>query len=127
MPTAMNLATPTFMALGVAALALMLSVIVGVKKLASHDDHDDHQVIYAGHHGHHRRRREIDDAMPYQGWPEYVPKAEDPSRVIWDSHFLKPRDDGLVALYQRVCCARAFVHCPSDDASPAAKEAACGL
>ncbi|CAF4869375.1 unnamed protein product [Pieris macdunnoughi] len=61
----------TMKALAVSALALMLSAIVGVKKLTSHDDHDDHQVIYAGHHGHHRRRREITTPLPYQGWTEY--------------------------------------------------------
>lgn len=58
-------------ALAVSALALMLSAIVGVKKLASHDDHEDHQVIYAGHHGHHRKRRHIETPLPYQGWTEY--------------------------------------------------------
>lgn len=53
-------------------LALMLAAIVGVKKLASHDDHhEDHQVIYAGHHGHHRRRRDLDTPLPYKGWKNY--------------------------------------------------------
>ncbi|XP_013165292.1 PREDICTED: uncharacterized protein LOC106116097 [Papilio xuthus] len=60
----------TMKALAVSALALMLSAIVGVKKLASHDDHDDHQVIYAGH-GHHRKRRDIDTPLPYRGWTQY--------------------------------------------------------
>ncbi|XP_049880880.1 uncharacterized protein LOC126377222 [Pectinophora gossypiella] len=61
----------TMKALALSALALMLSAIVGVKKLASHDDHDDHQVIYAGRHGHHRRRRDLDTPLPYKGWKEY--------------------------------------------------------
>ncbi|XP_050357357.1 uncharacterized protein LOC126778052 [Nymphalis io] len=61
----------TMKALAVSALALMLSAVVGIKKLTSHDDHDDHQVIYAGHHGHHRRRRDINTPLPYQGWTEY--------------------------------------------------------
>ncbi|XP_038219434.1 uncharacterized protein LOC119837761 [Zerene cesonia] len=60
----------TMKALAVSALALMLSAIVGVKKLTAHDDHDDHQVIYAGH-GHHRRRRELHTPLPYRGWTEY--------------------------------------------------------
>ncbi|XP_014355412.2 uncharacterized protein LOC106708415 [Papilio machaon] len=60
----------TMKALAVSALALMLSAIVGVKKLASNDDHDDHQVIYAGH-GHHRKRRDIDTPLPYRGWTQY--------------------------------------------------------
>ncbi|KPJ20275.1 hypothetical protein RR48_04873 [Papilio machaon] len=60
----------TMKALAVSALALMLSAIVGVKKLASSDDHDDHQVIYAGH-GHHRKRRDIDTPLPYRGWTQY--------------------------------------------------------
>ncbi|XP_075986660.1 osiris 5 [Anticarsia gemmatalis] len=59
----------TMKALAVSALALMLSAIVGVKKLASHDGHDDHQVIYAGH-GHHRRRRDV-TPLPYRGWTHY--------------------------------------------------------
>ncbi|XP_048001478.1 uncharacterized protein LOC125238246 [Leguminivora glycinivorella] len=56
----------TMKALAASALALMLSAIIGVKKLTSHDDHEDHQVIYAGHHGHHRRKRET--PLPYRGW-----------------------------------------------------------
>ncbi|CAK1541112.1 unnamed protein product [Leptosia nina] len=60
----------TMKALAVSALALMLSAIVGVKKLTSHDEHDDHQVIYAGH-GHHRRRRQVETPLPYQGWIKY--------------------------------------------------------
>ncbi|XP_063389330.1 uncharacterized protein LOC134675099 [Cydia fagiglandana] len=59
----------TMKALAASALALMLSAIVGVKKLASHDDHEDHQVIYAGHHGHHRRKREA--PLPYRGWAKH--------------------------------------------------------
>ncbi|XP_037876593.1 uncharacterized protein LOC110385178 [Bombyx mori] len=64
----------TMKALAASALALMLSAIVGVKKLTSHDDHDDHQVIYAGHHGHHRRRREA-TPLPYRGW-DFKKKTE---------------------------------------------------
>ncbi|CAK1594306.1 unnamed protein product [Parnassius mnemosyne] len=61
----------TMKALAVSALALMLSAIVGVKKLASSDDHEDHQVIYAGHHGHRRRRDLTDTPLPYRGWTKY--------------------------------------------------------
>ncbi|XP_063541828.1 uncharacterized protein LOC134750554 [Cydia strobilella] len=59
----------TMKALAASALALMLSAIVGVKKMTSHDDHEDHQVIYAGHHGHHRRKREA--PLPYRGWVKH--------------------------------------------------------
>ncbi|XP_072935310.1 uncharacterized protein Osi5 [Epargyreus clarus] len=62
----------TMKALAVSALALMLSAVVGVKKLTSHDDHDEHQVIYAGH-GHHRRRR---SPLPYRGWTQYRDRPE---------------------------------------------------
>ncbi|KAJ2940087.1 hypothetical protein O0L34_g14124 [Tuta absoluta] len=63
----------TAKALSLSALALVLSAIVGVKKMTQHEDHDDHQVIYAdAHHGHHhRRRRELETPLPYQGWREY--------------------------------------------------------
>ncbi|XP_063834627.1 uncharacterized protein LOC135083813 [Ostrinia nubilalis] len=65
----------TMKALAVSAMALLLSAVVGVKKLTSHDDHDDHQVIYAGHHGHHRRRRDLVTPLPYRGWEQYVPRS----------------------------------------------------
>ncbi|XP_018570582.1 uncharacterized protein LOC108910467 [Anoplophora glabripennis] len=56
-------------ALMVSALALMLSIIIGLKKLV-HSDHDDggHTVIHAGH-GHHdyRKKREATD-MAYRAW-----------------------------------------------------------
>lgn len=60
-------------ALMVSALALMLAVIIGLKKLVSHD-HDDggHTVIHATAHGghEHRKKREAAD-MAYQAWNEY--------------------------------------------------------
>lgn len=59
-------------ALMVSALALMLSLIVGLKKLFS-KEHDDggHTVIHAGQ-GHHdyRKKREAAD-MAYHAWEEF--------------------------------------------------------
>lgn len=59
-------------ALMVSALALMLSVIIGLKKLV-HSDHDEgHTVIHAGHgHDHYRKKREAND-MAYHAWKEYL-------------------------------------------------------
>ncbi|XP_023289770.1 uncharacterized protein LOC105703589 [Orussus abietinus] len=59
-------------ALMVSALALMLSLIVAVKKLASgHSDGGGHHVVYAQETGHHhRRKRALDDDLldlPYRG------------------------------------------------------------
>ncbi|KAJ8952315.1 hypothetical protein NQ318_017208 [Aromia moschata] len=61
-------------ALMVSALALMLSIIIGLKKLV-HSDHDDsgHTVIHAspGHGGHeYRKKREAGD-IAYHAWEEY--------------------------------------------------------
>ncbi|XP_023015729.1 uncharacterized protein [Leptinotarsa decemlineata] len=60
-------------ALMVSALALMLSVVIGLKKLVS-SDHDDggHTVIHAGHgHGHEYRKKRDASDMAFQGWEEY--------------------------------------------------------
>ncbi|XP_076759071.1 uncharacterized protein LOC143428233 [Xylocopa sonorina] len=61
-------------ALMVSALALMLSLIVAVKKLTSgHDSGGGHHVVYAqdvGHH-HYRKKRsldELDHDLPYRGY-----------------------------------------------------------
>ncbi|XP_076629843.1 uncharacterized protein LOC143346019 [Colletes latitarsis] len=61
-------------ALMVSAMALMLSMIVAVKKLTSgHDSGGGHHVVYAqdvGHH-HYRKRRspgEVDQDLPYRGY-----------------------------------------------------------
>ncbi|XP_046143126.1 uncharacterized protein LOC114879352 [Osmia bicornis bicornis] len=61
-------------ALMVSALALMLSLIVAVKKLASgHDSGGGHHVVYAqdvGHH-HYRKKRSLgeeDHDLPYRGY-----------------------------------------------------------
>lgn len=58
-------------ALMVSALALMLSLIIGLKKLVHHGHEDSgHHVIHAGHgHGHesYRRKREAAD-MAYKAW-----------------------------------------------------------
>lgn len=62
-------------ALMVSALALMLSLIVAVKKLASgHESGGGHHVVYAqdvGHH-HYRKKRssvgEEDAGLPYRGY-----------------------------------------------------------
>uniref|UniRef100_A0A6P7GDT6 Uncharacterized protein LOC114336180 n=1 Tax=Diabrotica virgifera virgifera TaxID=50390 RepID=A0A6P7GDT6_DIAVI len=59
-------------ALMVSALALMLSVIIGLKKLV-HSDHEEHghTVIHAGGHGHeYRRKREAAD-MAYHAWNKF--------------------------------------------------------
>lgn len=61
-------------ALMVSALALMLSLIVAVKKLAGgHDDHGGHHVVYAQEVGHHhRKKRSFEDIdatqLPYRGY-----------------------------------------------------------
>ncbi|XP_030752909.1 uncharacterized protein LOC115879976 [Sitophilus oryzae] len=58
-------------ALMVSALALMLSVIVGLKKLTHHDDDGGHHVIHASSgHEHYRRRREAAD-MAYRAYQAY--------------------------------------------------------
>ncbi|XP_024880737.1 keratin, type I cytoskeletal 10-like [Temnothorax curvispinosus] len=60
-------------ALMVSALALMLSLIVAVKKLASGGDDHGHHVVYAQEVGHHhRKKRSIEDVdstqLPYRGY-----------------------------------------------------------
>lgn len=62
-------------ALMVSAMALMLSLIVAVKKLAGgHDDHGGgHHVVYAQEVGHHhRKKRSVEDVdstqLPYRGY-----------------------------------------------------------
>ncbi|XP_050304927.1 uncharacterized protein LOC126742325 [Anthonomus grandis grandis] len=59
-------------ALMVSALALMLSIIIGLKKLVHHDDDGGgHHVIHAGHgHEYHRRKREAAE-VAYGGWENY--------------------------------------------------------
>lgn len=59
-------------ALMVSAMALMLSLIIAVKKLAGgHEDHG-HHVVYAQEAHHHRKKRSIDDdeatLLPYRGY-----------------------------------------------------------
>ncbi|CAG9760714.1 unnamed protein product [Ceutorhynchus assimilis] len=63
-------------ALMVSALALMLSIIIGLKKLVHHDDDGGgHHVIHASHGGHeyHRKKREASE-IAYQGWDNYKPQ-----------------------------------------------------
>lgn len=59
-------------ALGVALLALLLSALIGLKKLTeSNQDESSHHVQYVtAHQEHHRLRRGIDDdlPLPYRGW-----------------------------------------------------------
>jgi hypothetical protein len=60
-------------ALMVSAMALMLSLIVAVKKLASGgDDHGGHHVVYAQEVGHHHRKKRsvenVDSTLPYRGY-----------------------------------------------------------
>ncbi|KAL1494621.1 hypothetical protein ABEB36_010191 [Hypothenemus hampei] len=59
-------------ALMVSALALMLSIIIGLKKLVHHDDDGGgHHVIHAGHgHEYHRKKREAVE-LAYRGWEGY--------------------------------------------------------
>lgn len=58
-------------ALMVSALALMLAVIIGLKKLVSSDHEEGHTVIHATAHGHeHRKKREAAE-MAYHAWNEY--------------------------------------------------------
>lgn len=61
-------------ALMVSALALMLSTIIGLKKLvhSGHEEHG-HTVIHASHgHGHeYRKKREAAAEMAYKAWQEY--------------------------------------------------------
>lgn len=71
----------SFFLLQVSALALMLSTILGIKKLASSGHEESgHQVIYAGHHdSHHRKRRSTFDnqiPLPYRGWVEYIKQLQ---------------------------------------------------
>ncbi|GAB1865655.1 Pou class transcription factor 2-like protein [Camponotus japonicus] len=61
-------------ALMVSAMALMLSLIIAVKKLAGGgEDHGGHHVVYAQEVGHHhRKKRSIEDddltLLPYRGY-----------------------------------------------------------
>lgn len=57
-------------ALMVSALALMLSVILGLKKLVHSDHEEGHTVIHAGHgHEYNRKKREASN-MAYQAWQD---------------------------------------------------------
>ncbi|CAO1426529.1 unnamed protein product [Diamesa hyperborea] len=58
-------------ALGVSMMALMLSAIVGLKKLTEGGGDGGHQVHYVSA-DHHRKRREIDNEIPipFRGWVE---------------------------------------------------------
>lgn len=59
-------------ALMVSALALMLAVIIGLKKLVSSDHDEGHTVIHATAHGGHEHRRKREAAeMAYHAWNEY--------------------------------------------------------
>lgn len=60
-------------ALMVSALALMLSLIVAVKKLASgHESGGGHHVVYAqdvGHHHYRKKRSSVgEEDLPYRGY-----------------------------------------------------------
>ncbi|XP_076265914.1 osiris 5 [Rhynchophorus ferrugineus] len=57
-------------ALMVSALALMLSIVIGLKKLTQHDDDGGHHVIHASSHDHYRKKREAND-IAYNSWKEY--------------------------------------------------------
>ncbi|KAK9880007.1 hypothetical protein WA026_008519 [Henosepilachna vigintioctopunctata] len=71
-------------ALFVSALALILSVIIGLKKLVHSDDHDSgHTVIHASHgHGHdhhdYRKKREAAN-IAFRGWESF--KNEEKQRL----------------------------------------------
>lgn len=56
-------------ALMVSALALVLSLVVGMKKM--HSDHDSGPtVVHAGGHEHYRRKREAVE-MAYNAWQKF--------------------------------------------------------
>lgn len=58
-------------ALMVSALALMLSMVIGLKKLvSSHDDEGGHHVIHASHGHEHRRKRDASN-LAYNAWRYY--------------------------------------------------------
>ncbi|EAU78026.2 AGAP012556-PA [Anopheles gambiae str. PEST] len=73
-------------ALGVSMIALLLSAILGLKKLTEHGDHkgrhnDEHFEVHSeDHHGHEggaRKRRSADEEtlasqMAYSGWAQFV-------------------------------------------------------
>ena len=68
-------------ALMISALALMLSLITAVKKLASKDEKDEHHVVYAQEIGHHHRRRSVSGAndpelSPYRGYVDLSANAK---------------------------------------------------
>lgn len=57
-------------ALMVSAVALVLALVVGLKKMHSDDDGGGHTVVHAGHGDYHRKRREASE-MAYKAWEEY--------------------------------------------------------
>lgn len=59
-------------ALMVSAIALVLSLIVGLKKLHHTDDDGGHTVVHAGgSYDHHRKKREASE-MAYNAWQQYM-------------------------------------------------------
>lgn len=63
-------------ALGVALLALLLSALVGVKKLSeSGHDEGSHHVQYVTAE-HHRRKRHNEQPLPYRAWGPTGPKPQ---------------------------------------------------
>ncbi len=64
-------------ALIIAKLALTLSLIIGLKKLLSHDDHGAYQVV--GHQGHYRRSLQDDEAAQSAAYRAYIPLTPESS------------------------------------------------
>lgn len=57
-------------ALMVSALALVLSLVIGLKKM-THSEHDSgHTVVHAGGHEHYRRKREAVE-LAYNAWQKF--------------------------------------------------------
>ncbi|KAL3268020.1 hypothetical protein HHI36_007153 [Cryptolaemus montrouzieri] len=66
-------------ALLVSALALMLSVIIGIKHLVHSNDHDSHghTVIHASHgHGHEYRKKRDAAKIAFRSWEPFKNRNE---------------------------------------------------
>lgn len=67
-------------ALIIAKLALTLSLIIGLKKIISHDDHGSYQVITHG--GHYRRSLQDDEAAHSIAYRAYIPLTSESSTTF---------------------------------------------
>ncbi|XKL63310.1 hypothetical protein PGB90_005674 [Kerria lacca] len=71
-------------ALIIAKLALTLSLIIGLKKLLSHDDHGSYQVVSHGG-GHYRRSLQDDEAAQAAAYRAYIPLTPESSTSQYSS------------------------------------------